>query len=195
MNHRYQGSRTFQVFTIVLLSALCILLNFLTKINFHTTDLPRDKPEYNAQGVGGKVFNNKTGTLEYRLISDKAWQYPAQEKINLQDFVIYTYYESSDKIQYQLSARDGWVDNSKKLGFLGESTILTIDNSVPLEIIKIYTSDVNIDLNKNFLKSSAPVKATQNKNVVYATGFSYDRNKQFLTLDSKVRVIYEKSIK
>ena len=192
MKHRYQGSRTFQVFTIILLSILCILLNFLTKIKFDKTSLPLDKPEYNALGVDGRIYNNVTGKLQYKLISDKGWQYPSQNKINLQDFTIYTYYESSDKIQYQLSTHDGWVDNTKKLGFLGESTVLVVDNLDPLQIIHIYTSMVNINFNKNFLDSLLPVKATQNKSIVYATGFSYDKEKQFLILKSKVKVIYEK---
>jgi lipopolysaccharide export system protein LptC len=69
---------------------------------------------------------------------------------------------------------------------------LVVDNVDPLQIIHIYTSKVNIDFNKKFLDSLSPVKSTQNKSVVYATGFSYDKEKQFLTLKSKVKVIYEK---
>ncbi len=192
MKNRYQGSRTFQAFTIILLCALCILLNFLTKINFHKSELPSDKPEYNAEGIDGRVYDRTTGKLQYKLLSKKLWQYPNQDNINLQDFILYSYYESSDKIQYQVNSNDGWVNNSKKIGFLGESTVIVADNPDPLQIIYIYTSKVNLDLNKNFLDSEAPTKATQDKSVAFSTGFSYDKEKQFLTLKSKVRIIYEK---
>lgn len=189
--HKLYSSRTFTLFATIIMGVLCLLLDTLTRINFNHIELPKDSPEYNAKGVNGSVYS-KGGKLLYNLTSNTAWQFPTDKRIYMEKLNIKVYSESSDLIKYDLSSDDGWINHNSKLGFLGKNTHLVMYDSDPTKVIQIYGSAIDLDLNKNFIKSKADVKATQDKSIVTGTGFSYDRDRQYLIIDSKVRVIYIK---
>lgn len=188
MNKLY-SSRTFQFFAIIIMGGLCLLLDTLTQINFDRIELPKNRPEYNGAGVHGRVFS-KTGKLLYLITSKSAWQYPDNDKIYLQDLHLFMYSESSDVVKYELLSEDGWVDHNKKIGYLGESAHFILHESNNEPEINIYSSAVDLDLNKNLLKSKNDVRATQGKSVITGHGFSYERDREFLTINSRVKVVY-----
>lgn len=166
-----------------------MLLDTLTRIHFNKVDLPKNRPEYNAHGVDGLVFN-KTGKRLYRLVSDEAWEYPSDERVFLKKLNLYVYSQSSDVVKYQINSDDGWVNHDTKLGLLGKNVVTTVNNSEPKKVITIYGNDINLNLDKNLFTSNDDVKAVQGQSVVTSHGFSYDSDKEFLTLNSKVRVTY-----
>lgn len=188
--NKFYNSRAFQFFAIIIISSLCLLLDQLTRINFNKIDLPKDRPEYNAKGVDGRVYSN-AGKLQYKLLSNEAWEFPDNDRIYLRKFKIYMYNESNDNIKYELDADDGWFNNVNKTGNLGLNAVLTVESSEPNKIIHFYGSHINLDLNKDIFTSKENAHAIQGKSSIYSTGFSYDNNAKFLTLDSKVKVIYE----
>jgi LPS export ABC transporter protein LptC len=188
MNKLY-SSRSFQFFAIIIIASLCLLLDSLTKINFTKIELPKGSPEYNAKGVDGSVYN-KSGKLLYNLKSDFAWQFPGDKRIYMKNLHIYMYSESSDVLTYEIVGDDGWINHSSKLGKLGKHAIITAYDKSPRKTIKIYGRDINLDMNTNLFVSKENVRATQESSVVTSHGFEYAHNLKFLTLKSKVRVIY-----
>lgn len=189
--HNLYSPRIFRFFTIVIMTSLCLLFNYLTQINFTHIELPKNKPEYNAKNAQAKVYD-KTGKLMYKINSATAWQYPMNDSLYMTNLNTIVYNESSDVMKYNLSSNDGWINYNKKLGYLGQNAILVVNNLIPTQIITIYGKDVDLDLNTNIFKSNEDVKATQNNSTITGHGFTYDKNKEFLTINSKVRVIYNK---
>jgi len=83
MNKLY-SSKSFQFFAIIIIASLCLLLDTLTRINFNKIELPKNSPEYNAEGISGGVYN-KSGKLLYSLKSKFAWQFPDDKKIYMKN--------------------------------------------------------------------------------------------------------------
>lgn len=188
---KYHSSKLFQFITLIVISSLCLLLDSLTKIHFNRTQLPKNSPEYNVYGADVDVFS-KSGKLIYRVSSDKAWKYPNDSKVYLTKVKIYFYAKGNDTVVYQINGDDGFVDPSNKVGRLGKNVVAVInsDNGVPK--ITFYGEQVKIDLNKNLFTSNEDIKVIRDKSIATAHGFSYDSDEEFLTLNSKVRVIYVK---
>ena len=189
--HSLYSPRIFRFFTIIIMTTLCLLFNYLTQINFTRIELPKDKPEYNAKKAQANVYD-KTGKLLYKMNSDTAWQYPKNDSLYMTNLNAIVYNESSDVMKYNLTSNDGWVNYNKKVGFLGQNAILIVNNPNPLQIIKIYGKNIDLNLNTNVFSSNEDVKAVQNNSVITGHGFIYEKNKEFLTINSKVRVIYNK---
>lgn len=189
--HKFYNSRVFQFFAIIIISSLCLLLDNLTRINYNKIELPKNRPEYNAKNVDGRVYN-KSGKLLYTLISDEAYEYPSDERIFLKNLKIDMFHESSDAIKYQISSDNGWINHTTKQGELGVNTVVTVTDPDPSKVIQMYGSDISLDLAKNIFTSSANTHATQGKSTLYTNGFSYDNNQKLLILNSKVRIIYDK---
>ncbi len=187
--HKFYSSRTFTAFAMIIMGVLCLLLDTLTRINFNKIELPKNRPEYNAKGVDGSVYN-KNGKLLYNLKSDEAWQFPEDQRIYMKMMDIKLYNDSNENIKYNLTSYDGWVNHITKLGYLGENAVLVVADKDPQKVIKIATSKVDLDLNKNIFKSNENVRVEQDKNVLTGHGFSYDRDRQLLEINSKVRVSY-----
>jgi lipopolysaccharide export system protein LptC len=181
----------FQFFAIVIISTLCLLLDTLTRINFNKIELPKDRPEYNAQGVDGRVYD-KAGKLLYNLVSEEAWEYPNDVRIFLKTFQINMYHENSDLVKYHITSDNGWINHITKVGELGNNTVVTIPNSNPNQTIRLYGRNISLDIDKGVFASNEDAKAIQGKSVVYSHGFTYDNKRKFLVLNSKVKVIYEK---
>lgn len=186
---KYHSSKVFQFCAIIIISSLCVLLDTLTRIHFNKVDLPKNRPEYNAYGVDGSVFN-QTGKILYRLVSKEAWEYPSDERIFLKKLNLYIYDKTSNVVKYQIISDDGWVNHDAKIGELGKNAVAIVNNLEPKKVITIYGNDINLNLDKNLFTSSNDVKALQGQSVVTGHGFSYDSDREFLTLNSKVRVTY-----
>jgi LPS export ABC transporter protein LptC len=193
----YHSPRVFRFFAIATMASLCLLFDILTRINFNRIELPKDQPEYNAVDVNARVYN-KSGKLLYNLLSQTAWKYPNDERVFLTNPQLYMYNEQSDRMKYYLKSTTGWVNYTKKVGQLGAGTELTLkagdggSGQDTKKDIKVYGKNINFNIDKNLFQSNDDVRAVQDKNIVTARGFSYDYNKQFLTLNSKVRITYVK---
>ncbi len=187
--HKFYSSKAFQFFAISIISSLCLLLNSLTTINFHKMELPRTHPQYNAKGISGGVYA-RSGKLLYQVQSNEAWEFPEDDRIFLKGLKINMYNESSNVVDYSISSANGWINHVTKIGQLGESTVLQMTNADPLKVVTMYGKNINLDMNKNTFSSNEDAYATQGKGKVYTHGFSYNNNTHFLTLTSKVRVIY-----
>lgn len=187
--NKYYSSRSFQFLAIIILSSLCILLNELTRIHFSQINFSKNLPEYKASGVNAKLYN-KDGKLLYQLISDNAWKYPLDDKLNLQNFTIYIYDESKPTIKYNIKALNGWFNYTTKMGYLGESTLITVPGDSNKEI-KLYGSNISLDLNKNYFYSKDYTLVTQGLNSVSTIGFNYDHTRGLLNLKSNVNLNYK----
>lgn len=183
------SSRTFTAFAMVIMGGLCLTLDTLTRINFSKIELPKNAPEYNARGVSGSV-HNRTGKLLYNLTSDTAWQFPEDKRIYMKMLGIKVYKDTSDDIKYDLTSNDGWINHTDKLGYLGHNTQLVVADKDPAKIIQVEGYAIDLDLNKNIFSSNEDVQARQAKSVLTGHGFSYDRERQFLEIKSKVRITY-----
>jgi|SRR6185437_11780586 len=187
--HKLYSSRAFTAFAMIIMGVLCLLLDTLTRINFNKIELPKNSPEYNAKGVDGSVYN-KSGKLLYNLKSDTAWQFPEDKRIYMKMMNLTLYNESSGSVMYDLTSNDGWVNHSDKIGYLGENAILVVEDKDPTKVTRIFARIIDLDLNKNLFKSKEDVRATQGMSVLTGHGFSYDRDRQFLVINSKVKINY-----
>ena len=187
---KYQSSRLFNILTVIILSALCVLLNVLTRIDFHKLELPKNKPEYSATDFQANLYTPQ-GVLIYQVSAESGIQFPDSNRIVMQNLTLQTFNESTTQIAQQLTSKDGWLDNQTLLGFLGESVIITFFESVPSQNINVYTKNVNINGKTKFANSSAPIRAVQGKSVLTGIGFSVDYDKKLLVIESNVKVIYE----
>ena len=184
------SSKTFQFFAIIIIASLCLLLDTLTQINFHKMELPKALPQYNAHGITGSVYN-PNGKILYDLKALEAWEYPDDQRIFLKGLGINVFHESSNEITYSINSNNGWIDQVTSIGQLGESTVLKMYNSNPAQNVTIFGKDINLNMNNNVFSSNSDARGVQGKATVYTHGFSFDNNKHFLVLTSKVRVIYE----
>ncbi len=186
---KYQSSRIFNVITVIVLTGLCLLLDNLTKINFHKLMLPTDKPEFSATGIDANMYS-PNGVRLYRLLAESGTQFPDSSKISLLHLIMQTFSESTGALAQQLNSNDGWVDTKTTLGYLGESVVITSFDKDPTKVIHVYTKEVYINGTSQFANSSAPISATQGKSIITGIGFSLDYTKKFLTIESNVKVIY-----
>jgi LPS export ABC transporter protein LptC len=189
--NKFYSSKSFQFFAIVIISSLCVLLNSLTVINFHKIDIPKASPQYNASGINGSVYS-ANGKLIYNLQSKSALEYPDQDKIFLQQLKLEVHDESTDAVQYYLSANNAWINRVTKDAFLQESVAITVNNANLNNEIHISGNDINILTNRRFIYSAESIQATQGKSSLFSNGFSYNGNQQLLTLESAVKIIYYK---
>lgn len=188
---KYQSSRLFNILTAIILSALCVLLNALTKIDFHKLELPKNKPEYSATNFQANLYTPQ-GVLIYQVSAESGIQFSDSSRIMMQGLTLQAFSESTTQIAQQLTSKDGWLDNQTLLGFLGESVIITFFESVPSQNINVYTKNVNINGKTKFANSSAPIRAVQGKSILTGMGFSVDYDKKLLVIESNVKVIYDK---
>ena len=191
LKFKYQSSRLFNLMTVIILSLLCVLLNYLTRIDFHRLQLPKNKPEFASSGILANLFS-KNGKLLYRAMAESGLQYPDSSKIFLSNLNMQAFSESTELLQEKLTSNDGWLDTANSLGFLGESVVLTVSNVDPQYIINVYTRHVNLDAKRQLAYSSAPVRATRGKSVMTGIGFNVDYTKKLLTIESNVKIVYEK---
>ncbi|MCX8514914.1 MAG: LPS export ABC transporter periplasmic protein LptC [Burkholderiales bacterium] len=189
--NKFYSSKSFQFFSIVIISSLCVLLNSLTVINFHKIDIPRASPQYNATGINASVYS-ASGKLIYNLQSKSALEYPDQDKIYLQQLQIKVHDESSDAVEYYLNANSAWVNRITKDVFLQESVAITINNDNLSKAIHISGNNIKILANKNYIYSAESIIANQGKSSVFSKGFSYDGKQQMLLLESAVKIVYYK---
>lgn len=171
------------------MGSLCLLLDTLTQINFNRIILPKNRPEYNAKGVTGKLYA-KTGKLKYTLTSDSAWQYPNNDKVYAQNLHLFMYKESSDAVKYELLSNDGWIDHNKNFAYLGAGAHFILHDPDKGGDVNIYSSAVDLDMDKNLIRSHNDVRFMQGKNIITGHGFSYEHNREFLVINSKVKVVY-----
>ena len=158
-------------------------------INFRKMELPKTHPQYNAKGISGGVYN-RSGKILYDVKSAEAWEFPDDDRIYLKSLKINIYNESSNMVDYSIASETGWINHITKIGQLGESTVAQITNPDPTQVITFYGKNINLDMDKNAFSSIEDAHAVQGKSVVYTHGFTYDNNKHFLVLTSKVRVVY-----
>ena len=187
---KYSSPRWFRFFTIVIISSLCLLFDILTRVHFNKIELPKDQPEYKANMVEGKVYNNSSGKLLYKLFSDNAWEFPNDERIFMTRLKIYLYEDTSDNVEYFLTSENGWVNYHRQIGQFGLNTQLIINDKNPRKTITITGKNIDFDINQKIFSSNDDIKAIQDQKIVNAHGFSYDYGKQFLTLKSKVKINY-----
>jgi LPS export ABC transporter protein LptC len=186
---KYQASRIFNLLTVIILSSLCVLLNYLTTIDFHRLELPKDKPEFSATGLHGTLYSPQ-GIMLYQINAESGNQFPDNSRIKLYKLNLTAYSESNGNALETLTSNNGWVDPVTAHGFLGESVVITVFNQDPLQVVTVYTKEVQLDGQKRYANSSAPIFAKQHKNTISGLGFSVDYAQQLLTIYSKVKVIY-----
>ncbi len=188
---RYQSSRLFNLLTVIILALLCVLLNYLTRIDFHRLELPKNKPEFSSTGIEANLFS-KHGKLLYRALAESGLQYPDTSKVILYRLDMLAFSESTELLQEKLTSNDGWIDTASSLGYLGESVALTVSNVDPKYIINAYTRHVHLDANRQFAYSLEPIRATRGKSVMTGIGFSIDYAKKIMTIESNVKIVYVK---
>ena len=186
---KYQSSRLFNGLTVVILSLLCVLLNYLTRIDFHRLELPKNKPAYLATGIVANMYNSQ-GLLMYRMQAESARQFPDSSRISLNTVTMQVFSESDGLMLDQLTSNDGWLDNVSNRGFLGQNVVVSILNKDPQQTVNIYTKEVKLNGITRYAASSAPVRVTQGKSVLTGIGFTADYEKKFLTIESQVKVVY-----
>lgn len=186
---KYQSSKLFNLITAIILSVLCLLLAELTKIDFHKMELPKDKPVFSATGISANLYESN-GHLLYDVYAESGVQFPDSSVIELREITVKSYVESTGELSQQLTSNDGWIDTKTSKAFLGESVVITVMSKDPKQIIHAYTRDVNIDALTKKVVTVAPIRATQGQSVLTGIGVSLDYDKQFLTIESNVKVIY-----
>lgn len=186
---RHQSSKLFNFFTTIILSLLCVLLSSLTKIDFHKLGLPKDKPEFSATGINANLYESG-GSLLYSFNAESGIRFPDSDKIALSGILMHAYNAKTNDMAQQLSSKDGWVDTKDSTAFLGESVVITSFDKDPTQIIRVYTKDVTINSVTKKATTSAAIRATQGNSVLTGNGVSVDYEKQFLVIESNVKVIY-----
>lgn len=177
---------------MIVLSAMCLLLNHLTQIDFKKLKLFKDKPEFTAQGFEVKIFQ-PTGGLLYRVTAESGMQYPDDDKIHLYNFDIHEYSKQVlDLETVHVEANDGWLNEKDQTYFLGQNINLTINNADPKKVIVIKTKNVNIDGVKQIADNNDAFIASSDKSSLSGVGFTIDYKNQTLFVKSRVKVIYEK---
>ncbi len=186
---KYQSSRLFNLFTVIVLTCLCLLLNFLTKIDFHKLELPKDKPEFSATGIVADLYDPE-GRHLYKVLAESGTRFPEGSQISLNKLDFQAFNESTGLLSQQLTSKNGWLDPESALGYLGESVVITSYDNDPQKIIKVYTHDVVINSKNKTAQSSAPILAVQGKSTLTGVGFHLDYDKKFLVIESNVKVVY-----
>jgi LPS export ABC transporter protein LptC len=168
---------------------LCLLLAELTTINFHKLELPKDKPEFFATGITANIYESNGGTL-YHVIAESAQQYPDSDKVIFSNLTFNAFDKTTKKLAQQLTSADGWVDTKNKNAFLGNNVKMVNLAKLESENIILNTHNVNIDTENKMISTAADIKAVQGQSVLTGVGASFNYESQFLTIKSKVKIIY-----
>ncbi len=189
INLRNHSSKVFNVVTAVILTGLCLLLAQLTQINFHKLELPKDKPEFFATGVSASIYESN-GEVLYHVVAESAVQFPDDEKISFFNMVFNAYDKQTNKLAQQLFSKDGWIDTESKSAFLGRDVKMLNISSLESRNITLTTHDVNIDTQHKLISTKSMIQANQGQSVLTGIGATFDYDRQFLTIESRVRITY-----
>lgn len=184
-----KSSHLFNFFTGLVLTILCLLLNYLTHIDFQKLSLPKDKPAFAATGINASLYESN-GSMLYDFIAESGTQFPDSNVINLSYLTVKSFDENKNNLTQQLTSDDGWVDTKTSHAFLGNNVVITIFNPDPKQIIKIYTKNISIDAHAKVAYTNQKIQATQGKSILTGNGVKVDYDKQLLTIESNVKVIY-----
>lgn len=184
-----KSSHLFNFFTGLVLAILCLLLNYLTHINFKKLSLPKDKPAFAATGINASLYESD-GTMLYDFNAESGTQYPDSDVINLTNLTVKSFDKAKNTLTQQLTSNDGWVDTKTSQAFLGSNVVITIFNVDPSQAIKINTQNISIDAHAKVAHTNEKIQATQGKSVLTGNGVKVDYDKQILTIESNVKVIY-----
>jgi LPS export ABC transporter protein LptC len=172
--------------------SICLIFSDLTNISWVKIELPKNRPEYNGYGVSGMVYG-KNGNVLYRMVSESIWQYPSNERIFMSNLHTIAYSESNPQtVLYDLTASDGWMNYGKRLGFLGNNTVLQIIDATTKQTTTIYGKNIDLDFARNYLQSKENVKTVQKGLIITGKGFTYDKNTESLHVLSNVNINYTK---
>lgn len=184
--NKYYNTKLLQFITILILSSLCIVLNYLTEFKISTQTLAPNIPQYNMQGINATVYN-KNGKLTYSFFASDGISYTNNNRLYLTNLDFKSYFESSNLLEYHLTSNDGWL-NRDKVGFLGKNAQLYVFSN-PKSTTHISGTNIDIDLNNNMIKSKDKV-LIQNNNNLEGTGFIYNIKTGFLQLLSNIKINY-----
>lgn len=184
-----RASHLFNFFTGLVLAILCVLLNYLTHIDFKKISLPKDKPAFAATGINASLYESN-GTMLYDFMAESGTQFPDSSVINLSNLIIKSFDKDKNILAQQLTGNNGWVDTKTSQAFLGESVVITIFNPDPTQTIKINTKNISIDGHAKLAHTVEQVRAVQGKSILTGNGVKVDYDKQILTIESNVKVIY-----
>ena len=186
----FNSSRLLQTFTITFISLLCVLFNSLTFVNYHKFGFTKNNSQYIAKGIRGSLYDSKGFEL-YSVKSTYAFKYSSDERLFLNNLFLESHQNNSLFVKYQLFTKTAWINNQLQLIFMGKDTFLKVNNIDQKKIINIHGDNIFVDIKKNIVYGYEYIVATQWHNKLYSKGFKYDNKLQLLTLESKVKVIYE----
>lgn len=189
VNLRNHSSRVFNIITAVILTALCLLLAQLTKINFHKLELPKDKPEFSATGISASVYESNGDTLYY-VVAESALQFPDDDKIHFSNLTFKAYDKTTNLLAQKLTSANGWIDTKNSTAFLADAVNMANIASTEDKNIILDTSNVSIDTASKLISTKENIKATQGNSILTGSGAKFNYESQFLTIESRVKVIY-----
>ncbi|MDD3266167.1 MAG: LPS export ABC transporter periplasmic protein LptC [Burkholderiales bacterium] len=184
-----KSSHLFNFFTGLVLSILCLLLNYLTHIDFKKLSLPKDKPAFSATGINASLYESN-GVMLYDFMAESGTEFPDSNVINLSYLTVKSFDKDKSNLTQQLTSNNGWVDTKTSQAFLGDNVVITIFNVDPSQNIIIKTKNVSIDSHAKVANTSEKIQATQGKSILTGNGVKVDYDKQILTIESNVKVIY-----
>lgn len=183
-----RASRIFPFTLVTLMAGISFWLDSVSRIEDENKPLDPDKPEFVAEGVTAKRFD-ELGFLKEHMVAKKIWQFPNNDNIHL-DTPDIGVYELGVK-KYQIESKTGQYNNKTKQAYFEKDVTMTKLPEPTQPQAVMVTSKLNVDTVAGIAGSKEKVDFSYGDSKGSAIGFLYNQKTGFLNLKSRVSVTYE----
>lgn len=186
MKIRWQYGLAFPLILAAALGGLTAWLGRISQIDIEEAALNPNEPQYSMSGINGRRFDEK-GRLKENLDAQRAVQYPKKNGVHFErpDFTLY----ENGRLLYKVASKDAVYNTESKQVVFDNDVVLTkeADAGRPAGVVK--TSRLTVDTQTRIAKTDAPVDYRYGDSHGTSNGLTYDYEKGFLNLPSRVKAI------
>lgn len=185
----------FSIFFVFFFAILIAISSFYLKIAVEKELITKDKKITNAPNIFVKDFKakktNKEGKLVYIFYGDEMLSYEFNETATVKKPKFIQY--ENNKAHSKISGEEAYIKDKGNKIIFSNNVLLTRFADKNKKELNLYTNELNIFPENEYVFSNLPVKIIQEPNIeIDGVGMNYDKNKNIFNLLDKVKVHYDK---
>lgn len=186
MSKWFRGGWLFPLVLAVCLGGLAAWLGRISEIDVEETALDPNEPQYAMEGINGKRFDEQ-GRLKENLSAENAWQLPKSDEVVFEKPQLFMY--NGGRFLYRVESSEARYNTENRKVLFKENVVLTkaAEAQRPEGILK--TASLIVDTATETAETQDAVEYRYGDSHGTADGLTYDHNKGFLNLPSRVKAI------
>ncbi|ASK27466.1 LPS export ABC transporter periplasmic protein LptC [Neisseria chenwenguii] len=189
MKIRWRYGLAFPLILSVALGGLSAWLGRISEVDIEEVKLNPKEPQYKMNGIDGRRFDEQ-GRLKEHTTSARAWQLPEQKDVHFDAPKLLFYRDGS--LLYQVVGKEAVYNTADKKVSFRQDVVLTKEAEADRPAGVLKTDFITVDTETRVAKTDSPVQFQYGESSGTADGLTYDHQKGFLNLPSRVKAtIYD----